>query len=340
MKNLTGSKHIFFSAILAISMLLLTPRAIFSQDSKPDENPLELSIAVGLAVYPESTHTGKSGTHFAGICGAYDSLQAAVTGAAAYTLPFMQADNMLMEDNHVTFTASLELSPVSCMPAFEITFSPLALLELSCGGMAGTGWDFTLADAQGAGEYNLLKRRYEPISTFNQWYLNTYGRATLMFDTGAIWEGDWTHIVMTASYSAGYQKLTGTGNVWQWQLNPYPMANGWIYEQDYFLGYQMPTAVSLVGVDLTLSGHYNSSDFDASQIAKSYDGGFMQISIMPVAQIKLGKTNKDTLGIFALINSRRTFFEEWKDWDTEPLLTKNGREFFLDCFGFEWKHIF
>ena len=310
-----------------------------TEKSTKENKPLELSIAVATAWYPESTHTTKSGTNFVGICGAFDSAKLAFTGAALYTLPFLQADNLLMENNHLTLGANLQVTPVTFKPSIELAFSPLAVLELKAGFIGGTGWYFSPFGAQGAGEYDIKKHCYETISPFQQWYLDAYGCAKFMFDVGAVWEGDWHHIVMTASYTAGYQKMTGTSEVWQWQANSYPMANGWIYEQDYFLGYQMPIALSLIGLDVTLSGHYKSSDFDVSGIADSYDGDFMQISLSPVAQIELNESGKDTLFILANISSRRSFSEKWIDWDTEPLLTKNGREFFFNCIGLQWKHI-
>ena len=341
------SKLILSSFILTAIFFSLCPHHVsaqeFAQESaekSEEKSPLELSLALGTAWYPESKHSTKGGTHFSPLNGAFEAAELAVTGEASYTIPFMQIDNMLMEDNHITLTANLQLSPATLNPTFELTFSPLAVLELTAGFSSGTGWYFPLADVQGAGEYNSKKIRYETISPFKQWYLNAYGCVTLMFDTGAVWEGDWHHIVMSASYTAGYQKFTGTDEVWQWKANSYPMANGWIYEQDYFLGYQMPLALSLVGIDLNLSGHYKSSDFDSSHIAESYSGDFIQIDITPVAQINFDKKGKNSLGLYACISSRRSFSEKWKDWDSEPLLTKNGREFFFESLGFQIKHIF
>lgn len=303
-----------------------------------EENPVEFSISVGTAYYPESSHTTSSGTSFRGLSGAYDGLELAVTPAVSYTIPFLTSDNMLMEDNYLTLDAALQISPVSITPSASVTISPLAILEFSVGGKAGTGWN--LAGIQGMGEYSINKQEYEDISALSHWYLYGYCSATFMFDFGEIWEGEWNHVVMTATYEAGYQKLTGTSAVWQWQSNNYPMANGWIYTQDYFIGYKMPLKVSLVGLDFTLSGHYNSSDFDSSNISESYDGDFMTIAITPLAQIQLDSYGKNELSVYACISSRRSFDQEWKDYDTEPLLTKNGREFYFDSFGFQWKHRF
>ena len=306
--------------------------------SAEEEKPVEFSISVGAAYYPESSHTTSSGTSFQGLSGAYDSAELAVTPALSYTMPFLTSDNMLMENNYLILEAALQISPVSLTPSASVTISPIAFLELSAGGKTGTGWN--LAGIQGMGEYSISKKEYEDISAFSHWYLYGYGSATLMFDFGEVWEGDWHHIVMTATYEAGYQKLTGTSDVWQWQANSYPMANGWIYTQDYFVGYKMPLKVSLVGLDLTLSGHYDTSDFDASNISKSYEGDFMTISISPLAQIQLDSSGKNELFVYGCISSRRSFKEEWEDYDTEPLLTKNGREFYFDSFGIQWKHRF
>lgn len=304
------------------------------------DSRLETSISFGAAWYPEVQHTTASGTHFMPLCGAYDGAEAAIKGAVSYTMPFLQADNMLMEDNSLTLEAALQVSPVTVTPSLSVTVSPLAVLELSVGGEAGSGWSWDFFNFQGAGEYSLEKQKYVGFSPFEHWYLHGWASATLMFDTGAIWEGDWTHVVMVATYEVGYQKMTGTSNVWQWKSSSYPMANGWIYRQEYFLGYQMPLPLSIVGVDVELSGHYSASDFAVSGIDESYDGDFMRIDISLVAQYKLDKAGKNAIGMYACVSSRRSFAEEWKDWDTEPLLTKNGREFFFESVGVEWKHIF
>ena len=174
------------------------------------------------------------------------------------------------------------------------------------------------------------------MTPFAHWYLYGWGSACFMFDLAALWEGDWHHVVATATYKAGYQKLTGTdSDVWQWQASD-GMASGWVYEQEYFVGYQMPLKLSMIGVGTTLTGHYQSSDY--GKFSNNYDGDYMTIDIWPMAEITLNKTNQ----LYAIVDftARRSFREEYKDDAHEPFMTKTGREWILYTIALQWKHVF
>ena len=157
-----------------------------------------------------------------------------------------------------------------------------------------------------------------------------------MFDLAALWEGDWHHVVATATFKTGYQNITGTDkDVWLWQAS-HALASGWIYEQEYFLGYQMPLKLSMIGIGATLFGHYKSSDF--GEFSSNYKGDFMTIDIWPMAEITFSKTDK----FYVLLDfrSRRSFREKYKDDDYEPFMTYSGREWIFYTLGIQWKHLF
>ena len=313
--------------LFALTCLLLPA----SYAEAAETEPLTFSIAVAGNYYFESSHTTESGTHFEGLSGFFQAVSFSVTPKVEYTIPCLTADNALMKDNHLTVNANLEITPVSLTPNLSLSFTPLALLELKAGSKAGSGW-------LGMSEYSFEKQEYEDLAAFNHWYLYNYASATLMFDFGTIWEGDWHHIITTASYEIAYQKLTGTDRIWRWLASSYPMADGWVYTQHYYLGYMMPVRVSMIGVDCALMGNYKSSDFGV--IDKSYEGDFMTITISPMVQIELGSSGKDKLILYGYIIGRRSFAEKWENFDKEPLYTKNGREFYFDNIGAVWKHIF
>ena len=317
--------------VFAMTSLLLFAIHVGAVAQENETDALTFSIAVTGGYYFESSHTTESGTHFQGLSSAYYAFALAVTPMVEYTIPFLTADNALMADNHLTINAGLEITPASLTPNLSLSFTPIALLELKVGSKAGTGW-------LGMSEYSFEKPEYEDLTAFKHWYLYNYASATLMFDFGAVWEGDWHHIVTTASYEIAYQKLTGTDRIWRWQASAFPLADGWVYAQHYFLGYMMPIRLSMIGVDCALMGNYKSSDF--GEVDESYDGDFMLINISPMIQIKLGSSEKDTLIILGSIIGRRSFEEEWEDSDKEPLYTKNGREFYFDSIGAVWKHTF
>ncbi len=303
-------------------------------DTAQEKSPWEISSTVSAAYYPEVEHH-RGSSHVTGISGPYDGIEVSAEFDAAYTLPFLRGDDDLTADNHLAIQLGLELSPVTVAPVASITVSPIAFLELAIGGTAGTGWNaFDLF--QGMAAYNAAEPEYKDMTPFAHWYLYGWGSACLMFDLAALWEGDWHHVVATATYKAGYQKLTGTdSDVWLWQATE-GYASGWVYEQEYFVGYQMPLKLSMIGVGTTLSGHYKSSDF--GDYSSSYKGDFMTIDIWPMAEITLGKNDK----LYVLLNfeARRSFHEKYKDSEYEPLMTYSGKEWFFDSIGLQWQRLF
>lgn len=294
----------------------------------------EFSLTASGAYYPEAEHKNGS-SHFSGVNGVYDGAKAVVEFDAAYTLPFLRGNNEFTADNHVTFNAGLEVTPVSVAPVASITVSPIAFLELAIGGIVGTGWNIS-AWFQGMAKYEAAKPEYKDMMPFAHWYVYGWAKATLMFDLAALWEGDWHHVVATATYTTGYQNMTGTdADIWLWQADE-GLASGWIYEQEYFIGYQMPLKLSLIGVGVTLAGHYKSSDYGV--YSSNYKGDFMTIDIWSMAEIKLSEKNK--LYVLADFEARRSFREKYKDSEHEPMMTYCGREWIFYGLGIQWKHLF
>ena len=325
-------------ALFAFAAVLCAGSQLFAEETAEKKtqahSPWEFSATTSAAYYPEVEHE-RGSTHFTGISGPYDGIEAVTEFDAAYTLPFLRGDDELTADNHLAFKLGLELTPVTVAPVASVTFSPIAFLEFAIGGTAGTGWNaFDLF--QGMAAYSETKPEYKDMTPFAHWYLYGWGSACLMFDLAALWEGDWHHVVATVTYKAGYQKLTGTdSDVWLWQASD-GLASGWVYEQEYFVGYQMPLKLSMIGVGTTLSGHYKSSDF--GDYSSRYKGDFMTIDIWPMAEITLGK--KDKLFVLFDFQSRRSFREKYKDAEYEPLMTYSGREWIFYTLGFQWKHLF
>lgn len=319
------------------SILLITAcsSVLFAEEAaQKDKSPLELSLLTTAGYYPKTDHkTGSS--HFSGINGIYDGVEFVTEFDASYTMPFLNGSDELTADNHLAFKLGLELSPVTVAPLASVTFSPIAFLEFSIGGTIGTGWGLT-DDIQGLAKLDESKTKYKDLTPFAHWYLYTWASAYFMFDLAAIWEGEWHHIVTTATYKAGYQKMTGTkSTVWGWR-NSYGFANGWVYEQEYFLGYQIPLKVSMAGIGATLWGNYQSSDY--GKFSSNYDGDFMTIDIWPMVEVKL--SDKDLLYVLADFRARRSFLEKYDDNAYEPFMTTTGREWLFYAIGAQWKHTF
>jgi hypothetical protein len=324
-------RHVFLPLLPA----LLLSGIVFAQDAK--KSPLELSLTTDFAWYTASSF--RSGAdHFAPVTGFYDAIQVRTTLNGSYripvSIPFLPETNMLFADNNVTFTGGLELTPVSFMPSLSVSFTPAAFIVFSAGGMAGTGWD--LLGIQGMSEYNTSAREYENLAPFKSWYLCGWANGTFMFDTAALWPGDWHHIVMVASYDVEYKTLTGAkSTVWDWQTTK-NCADGWQYDQYYLLGYQMPGVISLAGVSAELYGHYTAADY--GEIADTFCGDFMTVEICPLMQLTLSKS--DTLFVMLDFKARRSFKENHTSEDEEPLLTYTGREWYFQRAALRWKHTF
>ena len=305
-----------------------------TSDAVQEKSPWEFSTTTSAAYYPEAEHkTGSS--HFSGVNGVYDGAKAVVEFDVAYTLPFLRGNDEFTKENHIVFNTGFEVTPVSVAPVASITVSPIAFLEFAIGGTVGTGWN--IGDLfQGMAKYEAAKPEYKDMTPFAHWYVYGWASACLMFDLAALWEGDWHHVVATATYKAGYQKMTGTNaDIWLWQADE-GLASGWIYEQEYFIGYQMPLKFSLIGVGVTLAGHYKSGDYGV--YSSNYKGDFMTIDIWPMAEITLSK--KDKLYVQADFEARRSFREKYKDVEHEPMMTYCGREWIFYALGFQWKHLF
>jgi hypothetical protein len=319
--------------VLILSVLLLS--GVSAQEA--EKSPLDLSLSTDFAWYTSSAYCPGS-THFAPVTGFYDQIQARTVLNASYrvpvSIPFLPEDTMLFKDTNVTCSGSLELTPVSLMPKVSVSFTPVAFLVFSAGVTAGTGWN--LSGIQGIASYNADTGNYDSLTPFKTWYLCGYANGTFMFDTAALWPGDWHHIIVVANYEVEYKTLTGkTGTVWDWQTTK-GCADGWQYDQYYLLGYQMPGTVSLAGISAELYGHYNASDY--GDIADSFSGGFMTIEISPLMQLTLSKC--DTLSAMLNFKARRSFKERHTSEDEEPLLTYAGREWYFQRLGLRWKHTF
>lgn len=157
-----------------------------------------------------------------------------------------------------------------------------------------------------------------------------------MFDTGAVWEGDWHHIIAVASFDVEYKKMTETDStLWEWQTTK-NYADGLQYEQFYMLGYSMPCAVSLAGATATVTGYFDGNDYD--EFNKTYNGTFATVELCPLIQLTLSKS--DTVMMTGSFYSRRSFVEEHDSYDEEPFLTQCGREWYFRRIAARWTHTY
>lgn len=328
-------KKIHRLTALLLSFLLLSASPIFAEDSSADEEePFSLKLTTDLAYYPASECiTGPD--HFAPITGPYSGLEARTTLTAAYEIATPLGEHWLLSGANIVVKGECELSPVSIRPKAAFEFSPLPFLIFSAGASAGLGWNIP-----GIGGFNLLNKtnmEYEKLSTFNHPYYDLWASATFQFDTGAIIAGDWTHVVILASYKAIYSGIGGLAkeSVYEWQCSKNKAA-GLSYEAQGVLGYQMPLVLSLAGLMFKTEGFYDGSVYGSYD--ENFDGAFAAINISPLMQFKLG--DKDGLTCLFDFSSRRSFDQKFSKPAQSLLLTKTGREWFFNRLALSWTHTF
>ena len=324
------NKKLLFTLIFT----LVAAAGAFAAEDESAEPSWKFTAVTDFAWYPKSAYVADTTSHFAPITGAYSGVQIRTTFNAAYKIPVLTSSGALFSGNNVTLTGSLELTPITLMPKVSISFTPIAFLNFSAGGMAGTGWD--LIGMQAMSQYNSLSVAYDSLPAFSTWYFKGWANGTFMFDVAALWPGDWHHIVTVATYEVSYTTMTNeTSAVWDWQTSK-NSATGLQFYQSYVLGYQMPTIVSIVGVRAELAGHYDAGDYGV--YANNLNGSFITMDVSPLMQLTFSK--KDSMYIMFNFESRRGFAEVHTKTDEEPLLTYTGSEWFFNRVAFSWTHTF
>ena len=269
---------IFAGAIFAFA------GAIFAEETEnsenpTEENPLTFTLKFDSIYYLKSAY--KSGSsHFAPLDSLYDGIVARTSINAAYTLKMPLGEHFLLKDANAVFGGGIELSPVSLRFLASAYFTPVPFLEFGAGGSAGTGWAL-------AGKWNGMalfnenasNPKYESLTPFADWYTDVWAQATFQMDTGAIWAGDWTHVLFLATAQIFYAHLSvDDGELWEWQATKHYTNGLQLYEQ-LLLGYQLPLKLRIVGVMAEFTSHLDSDDY--KKRAQSYGGDFTSVSISP-----------------------------------------------------------
>lgn len=321
-------KHIISSVILAIT--LICSHSLFAEE----KTSLSLFLQTDAAYYPESKRiTGDS--HFAPITGAYSGLEGAVTFGADYKIATPLGENWLVSDANIVLGGGIEVTPISVKPKASVQFTPVPFLVFKVGGAVGWGWN--IGGIEGLCELNKTTCEYEAISTFDHPYYDVWGSATFQFDTGALISGDWSHVVILASYSTTYSGIAGldADSIYEWQCGA-NQARGLKFEAQGILGYQMPIPLHLAGIMVKAGGHYDGADY--GKFDENYDGAFVTVNVSPVMQFQFGE--KDDLYCLFEFSSRRSFNAEYEKAGESLYLKKTGREWYFQRLALSWTHRF
>lgn len=164
-----------------------------------------------------------------------------------FVFPFMQGSSPLTEGNNIKFNTSADISPVSLNGLFNAVLTPIAFIELSAGGRIGTGWPISLFGIDLYGIGLNLEDGYKG-SAFDALIWKAQLGGTFQFDFGAIFPGDWNHVVFLTYHEINIHGNTGAkkGEAWYFEADEGENMNGLNYYGNIVLGYQMPLMLNMV----------------------------------------------------------------------------------------------
>ena len=320
--------------IFLLFILILVTVGVFA------EAETKFILITDFAYYPKSSPVAMGlpqddVSRFAPLDGFYSAVEARVTGKMDYKIPTPFGTNPLVKGNNVTISPALEISPVTLMPQFFVAFTPIAFLKFTASAKIGTGWDFI--GIKGMGDLDSAENGYKSLTPFKNYFYEFRLSNLFQFDVGAIVPGDWTHVVMQASYDILYTGLTGVenGTPWIWQASG-EKANGWNYYSQIILGYQMPLVLQTVGLQFELSGYYDEASFDAKYL--DWNPSFMRVNINPICILKFNENH--SLTIQTRFSSRRGFSSDRGEDATNFNLNYNGREWWFERVALSYSYSF
>jgi len=185
---------------------------------------------------------------------------------AGYTLkiPMLAGESPLFSGNNLKVKGLLGLSPVGASLGVDAVLTPIAVLELTLGGALGTGWDFDPMSLSG-----VLMSTGGDIGTpltgdpLGGVYYKGRAGAALQFDTGVIFPGDWTSVLLRTYHEIMYQGYTGakSGEAWEFE-NQGAKVNGFNYKGEYVIGYKLPVKLNMVALQLETFSNNLFGDVD------------------------------------------------------------------------------
>jgi len=222
------------------------------------------------------------------------------------SFPFLVGEGPLFSGNNIEVNLTGELSPVSLAGGASITFTPIALIKLSIGASAGTGW---------AIGFNGLGRNIEGIEkdspqeeSFSGIVANLWASGTLQFDLGAVIPGKWTHVVMQVTPKIRYLVFTGADDdtAWVWEADEGENFNGIKYTGTYFIGYLMPLVLDTVGILVETEQYIDADSVKRSKSADAdWKSDFMRVRFGPLFNFVL--SNKMSLALLPQFRTAKKY---------------------------------
>ena len=205
-------------------------------------------------------------------------------------VPFLTGSGPLTEDNNATFDFTGALTPVSLRAELEAALTPIAFLEAYAGAMAATGWDIGIFNGMGL---NADGSGVPESQSLQGVVLKSWVGATFQFDLAALVPGKWTHVVTLLSPRLQYAFFSGAdrGQAWMFEADIGENFNGWKLLGSYFLGYQMPLALDMVGVLLQTEQNLGYVRELSPLGSGGWGSDFLLITVGPVFNFSISERN-------------------------------------------------
>jgi hypothetical protein len=278
-------KKITLSTLMFLMALTLWAPALGAQEQVEDSETAVL--AQPEPVQPEPAGKGEIFSHSITLI-ASTLPEAKVQYSMNWKLPFMQGGNPLTSGNNLKLSLMPELSPVFLYLNADAALTPIAFFVLNLGGMLGTGWPANLGggDLYGIG---LNKDDGQGNKTYSGKALDGVfltGRAsgTLQMDMGALFPGDWNHVLIQSKHEIHYQHYSGakSGESWHKEADSGENINGLNYYGNLTLGYQMPLFLKMVALqaegDMYLNSNLENRKQWGDELMRWTFGGILQFN--------------------------------------------------------------
>jgi hypothetical protein len=192
-----------------------------------------LLVLLTLPLFAQNTSSGNIK-----LIGAYP-VEAKMEAGYTLKIPMLEGESPLFSGNNLKVKSLLGLSPVAATLGVDAVLTPIAVMELTLGGSLGTGWDFDPMGLSGLlmSTDNIGVSDLTPDSLGGVYYKGRAG-AALQFDTGVIFPGDWTSVLLRTYHEIMYQGYTGakSGDAWEFETQG-AKVNGFNYTGEYLVGY-------------------------------------------------------------------------------------------------------
>ena len=259
--------------------------------------------------------------------------EAKLTLGQSFTVPFLQGNNPLTQGNNIKFDLKAEITPIAMGLISGITWTPIAIFEVSAGGSVGSGWnvgDSITGIGLNVPKYDEDTGQYTTSvdgERFDGTFSGVHFGGAFQFNFGAIFPGDWNQVLLRSYHQMGHRTYSraGPGDPWFFENDYGENQNGWRYNASYFIGYRMPLFLNTIGIMADMEKYlYDTPGGGAwgDSLARWDLGLLMNFTIienMSAAVLTQFRFYRKYAGF--------TYYEDYRYYRHRELLDSNSRDF-------------